>query len=34
MPYVDNNGVRIHYHVEGAGAPLVLLHGLGGDLEG
>ena len=28
MPYADNNGVRIHYHVEGAGTPLVLQHGL------
>ena len=28
MPYVDNNGVRIHYHVEGQGTPLVLQHGL------
>ena len=27
MPYVDNNGVRIHYHVEGDGSPLVLQHG-------
>ena len=28
MPYVDNGGVRIHYHVEGEGTPLVLQHGL------
>ncbi|MXY46422.1 MAG: alpha/beta fold hydrolase [Chloroflexi bacterium] len=28
MPYVDNNGVRIHYHIEGEGTPLVLQHGL------
>ena len=28
MPYTDNNGVRIHYHVEGEGTPLVLQHGL------
>ena len=28
MPYTDNNGVRIHYHVEGEGSPLVLQHGL------
>jgi hypothetical protein len=23
MPYVNNHGVRIHYEVEGSGAPLV-----------
>ena len=28
MPYVDNNGIRIHYHIEGEGTPLVLQHGL------
>ena len=28
MPFTDNNGVRIHYHVEGDGSPLVLQHGL------
>ena len=28
MPYTNNNGVRIHYHVEGEGTPLVLQHGL------
>ena len=28
MPYVDNDGVRIHYHVEGEGPALVLQHGL------
>lgn len=28
MPYTDNSGVRVHYHVEGAGTPLVLQHGL------
>jgi len=27
MPYADSHGVRIHYQVEGAGPPLVLLHG-------
>lgn len=25
MPYVNNQGVRIHYEVEGEGPPLVLL---------
>lgn len=28
VPYADNQGVKIHYEVEGEGAPLVLLHGL------
>ena len=27
MPHANNNGVRIHYHVEGEGSPLVLQHG-------
>jgi pimeloyl-ACP methyl ester carboxylesterase len=27
MPYADNDGVRIHYRVEGQGPPLVLQHG-------
>jgi pimeloyl-ACP methyl ester carboxylesterase len=33
MPYAVNQGVRIHYEVEGEGPPLVLLHGLGASLE-
>ena len=28
MPYVENQGVRIHYRVVGDGPPLVLQHGL------
>ena len=27
MPFVNNQGVRIHYQVEGQGPPLVLLPG-------
>ncbi|MSQ15436.1 MAG: hypothetical protein EXR50_06190 [Dehalococcoidia bacterium] len=27
MPYATNQGIRIHYEVEGAGPPLVLQHG-------
>lgn len=27
------DGVRVHYETEGEGAPLVLMHGLGGSLE-
>ncbi len=33
MPYVDNSGVKIHYHVEGDGPPLVIQHGLTSSLE-
>ncbi len=33
MPYVDNSGVSIHYHVEGDGPPLVLQHGLTNSLK-
>jgi pimeloyl-ACP methyl ester carboxylesterase len=33
MPYADNDGVRIHYCVEGTGPPLVLLHGFTDSLE-
>ena len=27
MPHINNQGVRIHYQVEGEGPPLVLQHG-------
>jgi len=33
MAYADNNGVRIHYQVEGNGPPLVLQHGYSDSLE-
>ncbi len=33
MPYVENAGVRIHYQVEGKGAPLVLQHGYTSSIE-
>lgn len=33
MPFAVNNGVKIHYEVEGEGSPLVLIHGLTGNLE-
>ncbi len=33
MPYVDNSGVKIHYHVEGDGPPLVLQHGVTNSVE-
>jgi len=33
VPYANNQGVRIHYEVEGDGQPLVLLHGGLGSLQ-
>lgn len=33
MALVDNNGVKIHYEVEGNGPPLTLMHGMGGSIE-
>jgi pimeloyl-ACP methyl ester carboxylesterase len=33
MPYAVNDGVHIHYEVEGIGPPIVFLHGLFGSLE-
>lgn len=32
MPYVEHAGVRIYYLVQGEGPPLVLHHGLGGNV--
>jgi pimeloyl-ACP methyl ester carboxylesterase len=34
MPYANNNGVNIYYEVEGQGPPLVIAHGLNGNLNG
>ncbi|MFC2072644.1 alpha/beta fold hydrolase [Chloroflexota bacterium] len=33
MPYVNNDGVKIHYEVEGQGTPLMLVHGMGQSME-
>jgi pimeloyl-ACP methyl ester carboxylesterase len=33
VPFATNNGVRIHYEVEGQGEPLVLQHGFSSDLS-
>jgi pimeloyl-ACP methyl ester carboxylesterase len=33
VPYANNQGVRIHYEVEGQGPPIVLHHGFAGNLE-
>ncbi len=33
MPYVNNQGIRIHYQLEGDGPPLVLQHGWSGSAE-
>ena len=32
MPFVNNQGVRIHYQVTGEGPPLILQHGFSGSL--
>ncbi len=34
MPYAINQGIRIHYRVEGSGPPLVLQHGILWSVEG
>lgn len=33
MPFVNNSGVNIHYHVEGDGPPLVLQHGFSSSIR-
>jgi len=33
MPYAVNQGIRIHYQIEGDGEPLVLQHGFTDSLE-
>jgi pimeloyl-ACP methyl ester carboxylesterase len=33
MPYTQSQGIRIHYHIEGKGPPLVLQHGFTDSLE-
>ena len=34
MPFATNNGLRIHYQIEGSGPPLVLQHGFTGSING
>jgi len=33
VPWIDANGVSIHYDLAGAGPPVVLLHEMGGTLD-
>jgi pimeloyl-ACP methyl ester carboxylesterase len=33
MPFANNQGVRIHYEVEGKGPPLVLQHGFSDSVQ-
>ena len=33
MPYATNQGVKIHYEVEGQGPPIILQHGVAGGAE-
>ena len=30
MPYANNQGIRIHYEIDGEGPPLILQHGSAG----
>ncbi len=34
MPYIDNEGVKIYYEIEGEGPPVVMIHGFASSLEG
>ena len=31
MPFADINGIKMHYHIEGEGEPVILITGFGGD---
>ncbi len=33
MPYANNKGVKIHYEIDGQGAPLILAHGFSSNLD-
>ena len=33
MAHVNNDGVEIHYEVEGSGPPVLLMHGMGGSIH-
>jgi pimeloyl-ACP methyl ester carboxylesterase len=33
MPFVENQGVKIHYEIEGRGSPVVLMHGFMADAK-
>ena len=33
MPFLDRDGVRVNYRVEGDGLPFIFQHGLGGDVS-
>lgn len=33
MPFISNDGIKIHYEVDGSGPPLVMLHGLSDSIE-
>lgn len=33
MARVNNNGIEIHYEVEGSGPPILLMHGMGGSIN-
>lgn len=34
MPYIDNEGIKIYYEIEGKGSPILMIHGFASSLEG
>jgi pimeloyl-ACP methyl ester carboxylesterase len=34
MPFLDNDGIKIYYEVEGEGPPVIMIHGWAANLEG
>lgn len=33
MPFFENDGIKIHYEIEGSGPEVVMIHGFAADLE-
>ena len=33
MPFFENDGIKIHYEIEGSGPEVVIIHGFAADLQ-
>ena len=33
MPYLENEGIKIYYEVEGLGPPVIMIHGFSSNLD-